>query len=448
MGGRTKEIFSFNWSKYYLKKVLIISPHFPPINAADMHRVRQSLPYFLEFGWEVEVVAVDPKYIEAYSIDNLLLQTIPEKVKIHFVKAWSVKQTRRFGLGSLSIRSWFQFKKKGNELLKTGKFDLVYFSTTAFHVMALGPYWKRKFKVPFVLDIQDPWRNDFYLDKPKAERPPKYFIAYNIDKYLEKITIPKADGIISVSQGYVNTFLQRYTNLRSEQFKVIPFGASAIDFEVMHRNIQNFHQCEFSKEKINFVYIGRGGHDLRFAINILFEAFKQGLKKNPEIFEKIHFWFIGTSYASAGMGTGTIYPLAVNSGIEEYVTESTDRIPYFETLYLLEQADILCIPGSTDNSYTASKLYPYILAKRPLLGIFYYMSSVVEVFNKTKTGEMISFNEPEHSEKYIDKCYLAMEKLIGQRMHTVNTDWKAVETYSAFELTRAQTTFFDQLLIK
>ena len=38
-------------------------------------------------------------------------------------------------------------KKKGNELLRKNKFNLIYFSTTAFHVMALGPVWKKKFKV-------------------------------------------------------------------------------------------------------------------------------------------------------------------------------------------------------------------------------------------------------------------------------------------------------------
>ena len=173
-----------------------------------MHRVRQSLPYFKEFGWLAEVITVDPEFIESYSIDNLLLETIPSNTIIHKVKAFSIKFTRKFGLGSLSIRSFLQIKSKGNELLKNRHFDLIYFSTTAFHVMALGPYWKRKFKVPFILDIQDPWRNDFYLNKPVSQRPPKFWFSYNLDKYLEKITIPNVDGIISVSKDYNEVFKQ------------------------------------------------------------------------------------------------------------------------------------------------------------------------------------------------------------------------------------------------
>jgi hypothetical protein len=42
-----------------MKKVLIISPNFPPVNGADMHRIRQSLPYVRAWGWQPGVLAVD-----------------------------------------------------------------------------------------------------------------------------------------------------------------------------------------------------------------------------------------------------------------------------------------------------------------------------------------------------------------------------------------------------
>jgi hypothetical protein len=139
-----------------MKKVLIISPNFPPVNAADMHRIRQSLPYFKELGWEPVVLAVDEKFVGAYSTDPLLLYTVPADIEVHKVGAWETSRTRKFGLSSLGIRAYTHLRRKGDELLKERHFDLVYFSTVAFHVMALGPRWKRKFGVPFILDIQDP----------------------------------------------------------------------------------------------------------------------------------------------------------------------------------------------------------------------------------------------------------------------------------------------------
>ena len=43
------------------RRLLIVSPHFPPVNAPDMQRVRVALPYFIAAGWEVTVLTVaDP----------------------------------------------------------------------------------------------------------------------------------------------------------------------------------------------------------------------------------------------------------------------------------------------------------------------------------------------------------------------------------------------------
>src|SRR5574343_1354119 len=100
-----------------MKRVLIISPHFPPVNAADMQRIRHSLPSFYENGWQAEVIAVDPKFIEVYSMDPLLAETIPSDIPVHWVDALAAEKTRRYGLGSLSMRAWFSIRKKGNELL-------------------------------------------------------------------------------------------------------------------------------------------------------------------------------------------------------------------------------------------------------------------------------------------------------------------------------------------
>jgi len=432
-----------------MKRVLIISPNFPPINAADMHRVRQSLPYFSELGWEPVVLTVDEKYVEAYSTDPLLLYTIPAGIEIHKVAAWDVSRTRKFGLGALGMRSYTHLKRKGNELLKGRHFDLVYFSTTAFHVMALGPYWNKRFGVPFILDIQDPWRNDFYLDKPASERPPKFFIAYNIDKYLEARTVPRTAGIISVSQGYCDTFMQRYPSIQSHQCRVIPFGAAARDMDIMRQHISRSSIVTFSPDKINIVYIGRGGHDMRFALDIIFTAFVKGRQTDPDLFSRIHFWFIGTSYAVAGTGRQTIVQVAKDHGVEENVTEIPDRIPYFDTLSLLQQADILLVPGSTDTNYTASKIYPYILARKPLLAVFHRKSSVLKVLEDTEYGSTVIFDDPKDgADKYAADCLSQLNKLLAQRGQTIDFNMQGFEQYTAKSMTEKQVNFFNQVLIR
>ncbi len=423
---------------------MIISPHFPPINAADMHRIRHSLPYFRNFGWDAEVITVKPEFVESYSIDQLLVETIPKDIPVHYVDAWEINKTRKFGLGNVGMRSFFQFRKKGNELLKKKKFDLVYFSTTAFHVMALGPYWQRRFKIPFIVDIQDPWRNDFYLDKPASQRPKKFWFAYTIDKLLEAYTIPRADGVISVSVSYCKTFKERYKKLKYRECKVIPFGGSVMDFSVMENSaIQPGIQLD--KNKINLVYIGRGGHDMNFVVKHFFEAIRKLSQGNDPTFSRIQCWFIGTSYALPGKGKKTIEPVAREMGLQN-VTEITDRIPFFETLKLMRTADVLFVPGSTDAGYTASKIYPYILAEKPLLAIFNKQSSVVDILKETGVGEVISFASTEDSPALVDEITESLKRLIQTRTHHFTYNRTAFDKYSAETMTRRQSDYFDNVL--
>lgn len=414
-----------------------------------MHRVRQSLPYYSDFGWEAEVITVALEHIEVYSLDPLLLETIPASIKVHQVKALPVKYTRKFGLGSLSMRAYPYILKKGDQLLRTGKFDLVFFSTTAFHVMALGPRWKRKFGVPFILDIQDPWRNDFYLNKPKAERPPKFFISYNIDKYLEAATVPKSDGIISVSQGYCDTFMQRYPQLKPAHFRVIPFGASSVDFDVMRKHITNVEAVQFDKNKYNIVYIGRGGHDMKFSLSILFKALRKGMEDDPGIFSKLQFWFIGTSYAPPGKGKQTIRPLADLEGVGELVTEIPDRLPYFETLFLLTKADMLFVPGSVDTSYTASKIYSYFLAEKKLVAVFYEGSSVVDFLREMKAENLLTYNHLQHEpEFYVKDCLLMLKNVITSPQQANSVDFSKFLPYTAKVKTGLQVDFFNEVIAR
>lgn len=428
------------------KRVLVISPNFPPVNAADMQRIRHSLPYFKQLGWDAEVIAVATEYVETYSLDPLLDETIPGNINVHRIAALDAKKTRKYGLGSLSMRSFFSYKKKGNELLSSGKFDLVYFTTTAFHVMALGRYWQKKFGVPFVLDLQDPWRNDFYLDKPKRERPPKFWMSYNIDKYLEMYTMKKAGGIISVSQGYVDTLLERYPYMRPEQFTVIPFGYSTVDFDVMEKNVHDV-SVSLDKNKINIVYIGRGGHDMKLACSCFFTALQQLAEQDDTLRQRIHCWFVGTSYAQEGKGRQTIKPIAEALGVGDMVTEITDRKPFFETLYLLKHAEALFIPGSTDKAYTASKIYQYVLAEKPMLAVFYKGSSVISILQKAETGSVVTFDDTlEFTPDMVNECAAFIQHLLDGRQEPASYNKAAFEEYSALTMTRKQVDFFEKVL--
>ncbi|MEB0260631.1 MULTISPECIES: hypothetical protein [unclassified Mucilaginibacter] len=421
------------------RKVLIISPYFPPVNAADMQRVRMSLPYFANFGWDAEVVCVDEQYTDM-ATDQLLLQSVPGTIKVHRVSALSKNFTAKFGLGSLALRSLWYYRKTVNKLLAQQKFDLIYFSTTQFPVCILGSYWKKRFGTQYVIDMQDPWHSDYYRDKPKEQQPPKYWFSYRLNKYLEPLAMKQVDGLISVSESYIATLKERYPQIQNIPQATITFGAYQPDLTIAADNAQNFTSLLDTNHK-NIVYVGRGGTDMHKAVNALFTAFKQCADTNPGLPYKIRFYFIGTSYAAAGQGIPTILPLAKQHGMESNVIEITDRISYYHTLLTLQQADALFIPGSDDPAYTASKIYPYLLSKRPLLAVFNPKSPAIATLGEYGAKHVYTFDNVDGIAGFINE--VANGVTIAQ---DYNND--AVERYSANNMARQQCLLFNAVVSK
>src|SRR5207249_7514785 len=191
-----------------MRRLLIISPNFPPVNAPDMQRVRMSLPHFAEFGWEPYVLAVAPTGDE--TLDPLLVETVPSDIQVERVRAIPAAISKRLGIGNIALRALPSLYHAGSRLLSSGKVDLVYFSTTMFFAMPLGRMWRRRFGVPYVLDIQDPWLSDYYREHPETNPPPKYSLARRVHAILEPWTMKDVDAIISVSDAYLMTLRKRY----------------------------------------------------------------------------------------------------------------------------------------------------------------------------------------------------------------------------------------------
>jgi hypothetical protein len=424
-----------------LKNVLIISPYFPPVNGADMHRVRMCLSYFNENGWEAEVVAVEPQYTDLPQ-DELLLKSIPANTKVHYVKAWDKNRTSKLGLGSLAIRSMWYYRQAVNRLLNSGKFDMVYFSTTQFPLCVLGRYWKRRFGIPYVIDMQDPWHSEYYQDKPKAQQPSKYWLSYRLNKYLEPVALKTVGGLISVSDDYIQGLKTRYPELDNVPSAVITFAAFKRDLEIAVENATRFEPLLKSGFK-NIVYVGRGGMDLYNAIKPLFDSVKKGLTNAPALFNNLKLYFIGTSYAPNECGEQTIMPLAKACGVENHVIEITDRIGYYHTLFTLQQADALFIPGSDDPAYTASKIFPYLLTNKLLLCCFNSGSSVIEILKEYGASYSYTYDT---TKDINDKIYSFIVNLLTAEQRAQVYNEITEEKYSARNMTKRQCELFDQVL--
>ncbi|WP_017314704.1 glycosyltransferase family protein [Mastigocladopsis repens] len=430
-------------------KVLIVSPHFPPINAADHQRVRMSLPYFEEFGWEPHVLAVRSDCVEGVQ-DPLLTKTVPSHIPVTCTGALSVQQTRRLGVSSLGLRCFPYLLKAGDSLLRQTKFDLVYLSTTVFIVMALGFRWRRRFGVPYVLDFQDPWLSDYYKQLGAAP-PPGGRLKYGFSQFqaqlLEPMALSEVGHVISVSPAYPQTLQHRYPHLRPEQFTVLPFGAPETDFEQLPS--LNIQQKIFDPNdgKRHWVYVGRGGNDMALALRTLFLGIQSERHRHPEQWQSVRLHFVGTSYAPKDQAVKTVEPIAQELGVADLVTEHPHRIPYFEALQVLVDSDAILLIGSNDAGYTASKLYPCILARKPILAIFHQQSSVVDILHRCQAGRAVTFASENQPGELLAEVAIQLRELLSlPKGYQPETNWGAFQPYTAREMTRQQCAIFDRSL--
>ena len=359
-----------------MRKVLIVSPHFPPINAPDMQRVRMSLPHYDASSWRPVVLTVDPGRLDGPREDELLA-TLPAGLAVHRCGVLP----RWLGFGTLGLRAWFHLWRAGSALLHRDHFDLVFFSNTQFVTFTLGRWWRFRFGVPYVLDVQDPWRTDYY-QRPGAPRPPggwKYQFARLLAWLLEGWSFRRAAGVMSVSEEYLAQLRRRYAWFGAKPVAVIRFGASPRDLEVARTLPPGLPPVP---GVVRIVYAGIAGGPMRGALTTLLQGLQKLRASRPETAARLRFHFVGTTYARPDSARPFVAPLATAHGCGDLVCEQPARIGYLPALRMLADADFILVLGSDDLAYSPSKIHPGFLTGRPLLALVHPRSRLETILRE------------------------------------------------------------------
>ena len=264
---------------------------------------------------------------------------------------------------------------------------------------------------------------------------------------LEPKAMRQVSHVISVSPEYPKTLLQRYSWLRQDQFTVLPFGAPEKDFEQLPS--LNVQQRIFDPKdgKRHWVYVGRGGGDMALALRALFLAIQSNRNREPEKWNSVRLHFVGTSYAPGNLAVKTVEPIAQELGIADLVEEHPHRVAYFEALQILVDSDAILLFGSDDPSYTASKLYPCILAQKPILAIFHQQSSVVEILRHCHAGRVVTFDSKDNPVDLINDMNCQLNWLLSTPQgYQPEIVWSEFQPYTAREMTRRQCAIFERCL--
>jgi hypothetical protein len=425
-----------------MKRIVIVSPHFPPSNLAAVHRARLFAKHLPSLGWEPYILTVQHQYYEE-NLDWNLQKLVDTDLKIITVKAFSAGPVRV--IGDIGLRAFPFLLKKLKELVTKENIDFLYIPIPSFYAALLGRAIHAATKVPYGIDYIDPWVHTFAGSEKRFSR---HWWSTKLSALLEPIAVKKAALITGVAEGYYLPVFQRNQQLKTQALHIaMPYGGEADD----HAMLSSLHLQPYlfpsSTSRYRLVYAGAM---LPKAYSVLEQVFK-ALNKLPLLCEQIEFQFIGTGKRANDPQSYSIKPLAEKYSLwQTVVYEYPERIPYLDVLTHFSTADAIFILGSTEPHYTPSKVYQGILSKRPLLAVLHQESSAAQVIRQSNAGLVLTFNGEQDVEKIGDEFGGLMYdfKKYAEFFDSEQVNKEAFEEYSAFSVTKKLAEALDRIIVR
>ena len=431
-----------------MRRVLMVTPHFPPDSSAASHRVRLLAPHLPAAGWRPTIVTLEPSGYEG-RLDRELDALVPPALEIVRAPVWSPSATRWIGLGDLGLRAYTGLRRVCRELLARERFDALFITIYPTYPALLGPALKSEFGVPFVLDYQDPWVGAWGQSvgggangapdlKSRASRA--------LSTWLEPRAVAGADALVAVSQGTLDGVTGRMPFAARLPQAVVPLGFERDDFAAVMRRNRAAH-FEPADGLVHLCYVGTLLPTGIGTLRLLLRALDRARREDPAA-ARLRLHFFGTSNQSAS-SSFRVLPVARECGVEDAVTETPGRLDYLDALSVLTQASAIVLLGSSEPHYTASKLYPALLARRPVLALFHEASSVVSILRSIgsePTVRVVAYGSENALDSRVGEVACQLRALAARALYDpADVSLAQAEAFSARSLAQRLATVFDRV---
>lgn len=403
-----------------MKKVLIITYHWPPMGGGGVQRWLKMSKYLREYGWDPIIFTVSGAEISTY--DESLINEIPENIETIRVPIWEPfwaykkltgkKKDQKVQPGLLkegdgkewinNLALWvrgnvfipdakrFWIKPASKALMKylgENHVDAI-LSTGPPHTTHIIAYnAKKKTNIPWLADFRDPWTFVDYYDKLRLS---KY--ADKMHHRLERNVLNSADKTVTVTWSWAEEFNSRKFD---KEVEVITNGYDPADFE-NSGNVE-IDGC------FTITHIGSMNADRN--PKVLWPVLKELCKENSTFNERLKIKLIGPVDSS-------IFKSIAEQGLTNNL-EHIKNLPHDEVIPHLQSSPVLLLPlNDTPNisGVVPGKLFEYIGAKRPILCIGKTDGDAARIIKGANAGEVFGFQEKNRLKKEIEKMFADFEQ--------------------------------------
>ena len=395
----------------------MITPHFPPDSSAGSHRVRLLAPHLAAYGWSPTVLTVDPSFYDGL-LDEGLASLVPRSLRVERSSAIPSNISRIFGVGDLGLRSFGGLHSRAVELLSRERYDAVYITVYPTYTALLGPLLKRRFRIPFVLDYQDPWVGSWgnvVGGGQDGAVDARSRMSRLIAMRLEPFAVRAADAITAVSRKTADDVLARIPITRPIPVLEIPVGGDENDFALVksrHTGNPIFDPSD------GYFHLSCVGTLLPLGLDTLL-AFLSAVASVRdtalELYKRLRVHFVGTSNARTSENIERVMPHARRMGLDDVIREQAMRIDYPDAVNVQIQSSAILLLGSSEHHYTASRLYPALLARRPLLALYHHHSSVSRILSEHADARihLVRFGDEDPATAHVGRIAEHLSALIS-----------------------------------
>jgi hypothetical protein len=412
---------------------------------ADMQRARALAWELPGLGWDVEILAPAGTEVRQDAIEPDPDAFFAPATPVHEVRAWFPSVLRLLTLQSGTWRMWLPMFWRGRALLASGRFDLVYLTTTAFNFFVFGHLWRRRFGIPYVLDFQDPWVTPGTGSFRKGW---KARISALLDPVLEKKAVLDAAGFIAVSDDYIRALARRYRSqspvwLQAGRHAVVPFCALERDLVEAARARPSAAPPQSAELALH--YVG-AGPTMQRSFTLICRALSHLRSHGVGLAERARIRLFGTGSLGQQGDARILQEIAREAGVGDLVEERPQRVPYRRALELVLESDGLLILGVDDAGYIPSKLFGYAQSGLPLLASLRRDGPAFAEFQAhPELGHVLWFDAA--GSMPLDEAAAVFEGFLQQAAAGVRVDRKAVlERHSAPAMARRHVEIFEACL--
>lgn len=336
------------------KRALMVAFHFPPqAGSSGILRTLNFVKYLPQHGWTSSVLAATPRAFEEQRND--LVPSIPSSVRV--VRAAALDAARHLSIQGKYPRmlalpdrwsSWWPAAVwKGLREIRQTRPDLIWSTYPISTAHLIGGTLARLSGLPWVADFRDPMINKGYPSDP---------LQRYVWQWLEARVLRDAAACVFTTASAAHSYATRYPE-QALKCHVIENGFDDEAFELVQANREGVEPGRLLLLHSGLIYPKERDPSTFFAaVRQLVDAGKLDAAKLCIRFRAPHH-------------NDEVRACADQHGLSQCV-DVAPPIPYHRAIAEMMAADLLLVfQGSNFNTQIPAKIYEYLRAQRPVLGV-------------------------------------------------------------------------------